>query len=42
MAVLQLVVYIRTKGGDIKRVHWWFTKEAEESKAGKSLQLDKK
>lgn len=41
-AVLQLILYISIKGGDIKRVHWWLTKEAEESKVGKSLRLDKK
>ena len=49
MAVLPLVLYVRIKGGDVRRVrlhqnHWWQVKRVGESKigGGGSLRLYKK
>ena len=45
MAVLHFILYIRIKGEDVSglhEIHRWWIKVAGESKAGKSLRLDKK
>ena len=45
MAVLKLILHIRIKGEDAKKVyeiHWWWIKGVGQAKQGKSLALDKK
>ena len=42
---LQIILYIRIKGREVREVHeihWWHIKEVGESKAGKHLGFDKK